>query len=36
MKSVSKIDGDDKRKFVMLTKKEGVWVKAFEINYERE
>lgn len=36
MKSISTMDGDDKRKFVMLTKREGEWVKAFEINYERE
>ncbi len=36
MKSVSTTDGDDKRNFVMLNKKEGEWEKAFEINYQRE
>ena len=35
MKSISSSTGDDKRNFVMLTKKQGEWVKMFEISYER-
>ncbi len=35
MKSVSTRDGKDKRKFVMYTKRDGNWVKSFEINYQR-
>ena len=36
MQSVSKMDGDDKLNYLMLTNKEGEWLKAFEINCERD
>ena len=35
MKTVTTHDGDDKRNFVMYTKKDGDWEKAFEIDYQR-
>ena len=35
MKSVTRFVDDDHRSFIMHAKKDGEWVKAFEINYER-